>query len=112
MLLALVGLVLAPMARPVMAMSADVAAMADAAAASDGASAAMGDMPCCPEEPSSAPDCTKHCPFMAMCMGKTFCGTPGSTVVAPVVFVTEIVSSEEFRLHGIAQAPPKRPPKA
>ena len=63
---AIAGLLLAPMARPTMAM--DTPTGMEAAAASDSATAdAMDQMPFCPGK-TSLPDCSKDCPLMALCV--------------------------------------------
>ena len=101
--LALLGLMLAPLARPVMATHADMAAHA----AMD-----MGDMPCCPDG-AAKQDCAKDCPLMALCMVKVFQSAPHAT--APVILTVSArigLLANDANLHGFAQAPLPRPPDA
>lgn len=106
--LALLGLVLGPMAAPTMAtpMSVDVAA----SAASD---MDMSDgMPCCPDTPVKS-DCAKICPFMAVCAGLIFSGTAsGASLTVPTDLLAVIAPRNDAKLNGLGQAPPPRPPKA
>ena len=114
-LLAIVSLVLAPIARQAMALpmamaSTAMASMDDAMAVDSGAVVASDDMPCCPSEPSQ-PDCSKDCPLMAL------------GVTAPLHFASQIDLIVSFVVAGVvspgdppdlisvAYAPPRKPPK-
>jgi hypothetical protein len=106
--LAMLGLVLGPMAAPTMAtpMSMDMAT----SAASD---MDMSDgMPCCPGQPAK-PDCAKDCPFMAVCAGTVFPAmSGGATLSVPLALLAVIAPRDDAKLSGLAQGPPARPPKA
>jgi len=101
--LAMLGLVLGPMAAP---MPTDVAASAVAdMTMSDG-------MPCCPDSPAKS-DCAKVCPFMAVCAGLIFSGTAGGApLIAPSALLAVIAPRDDAKRNGLGQAPPPRPPKA
>jgi hypothetical protein len=109
--LAVLGLLLSPLARPTLAMasSMDVGAMAQGDTAAH-AAMDMADMPCCPD---SAPksDCAKDCPLMALCGANTFQSAPHAT--GPVVSLARartVVPGNDASLDGFAQAPLPRPP--
>ncbi|MGE0280452.1 MAG: hypothetical protein AB7P20_07550 [Rhizobiaceae bacterium] len=102
--LALVGLVLGPMAA-----AATIPAMAAQAMASmpDG-------MPCCPDDQPAVPDCAKDCPLAIFCVSG-FVSVP--VPQAPSV-VVHVPTGDEFRagrdviLSSLVAEPPPRPPKA
>ena len=98
-LLAVVGLIFAPLATPV------------AAAASAVASQISDDMPCCPPEKSSIPDCAKVCPLMAVCLAKCVRGIPVLTL-APLMETAakRIALPVEARQDGLSWRPISRPP--
>jgi hypothetical protein len=106
--LAMLGLVLGPMAVPIMAMPmpTDVAASATTdMTMSDG-------MPCCPDSPAKS-DCSKVCPLMAACAGLIFSGTAGgATLTVPSALLAVIAPRDDAKRNGLGQAPPPRPPKA
>jgi hypothetical protein len=102
-ILALVGIVLAPLAAPAAAAAmthASMAAMAD-------------DMPCCPHEKPVMPDCGKSCPLMAVCTAKCFqnLSAPASAVAVPLTQAGVIVPADDALGASLAQAPPSRPPR-
>jgi hypothetical protein len=101
--LAIVGLILAPIASPAAAMP---------AAMSDDASMAMpADMPCCPDQ-APMPGCGKDCPFMAVCSAPSVCDTPRGMVLAvPPVLAGLVDPGHDAGLNGLNQRPPPRPPK-
>ena len=104
--LAVLGLVVAPLANAAVALEkAATAAHADAMDMPDG-------MPCCPDMPAK-PDCAKDCPLMAVCAGTGF-STPTASAapVIPAALVMVIALRDDPRLSGLGQAPPPRPPKA
>ncbi len=108
--LAMLGLVLGPMAAPTMAMpmSTDMAS-----SATTDMNMNMSDaMPCCPDSPAKS-DCQKVCPFMAVCAGLIFSGTVGgATLTVPTALLAVIAPRDDAKLNGLGQAPPPRPPKA
>jgi hypothetical protein len=103
--LALMGLVLAPFARPVQALP-----MASHAEQAD---MAMPDgMPCCPDE-APMKDCAKTCPLMNVCMAVALQAlVPASTLALPQLSAAVIHGSSDPGLAGLAADPPPRPPKA
>jgi hypothetical protein len=111
-LLALVGLISSPLARPAMAMSAaslQAAAMDDHAGMMNGQ--AMGEMPCCPDEAPKS-DCAKDCPLMALCAAtglQFLTALPGLKV--PTMQAATLAPDRSAELHGVAQRPPPKPPK-
>jgi len=109
--LAIVGLALAPVVRPVMAVpvSKDMQATMSGSAGDTVIADAAGDMPCCPSKPA-LPDCSKDCPLMALCVVPIhFVSQTGLTV--PLTFVTVVFPGAHPDLVSIAQAPPRKPPK-
>jgi hypothetical protein len=106
--LALAGLILAPVARAAVIMSAD-----DHATMMDMSSADMMDsMPCCPKDKApAAPDCAKECAMICVV-------SSSQLVPATVGFFNVPLSSDHLApvsdasLAGLVQAPPPRPPKA
>ena len=80
--LAIVGLILAPIASPAAAMP---------AAMSDDASMAMpADMPCCPDQ-APMPGCGKDCPFMAVCIGRRSATRRVASLRVPLVLAGVVV---------------------
>ena len=103
--LAVLGLILAPLANPVAAMEAAAAAHAESMDMPDG-------MPCCPDIPAK-PDCAKDCAFMAACAGTGFSpAAAATTLIAPAALLSVIALRDDPKLSGLGQAPPPRPPKA
>jgi len=108
-LTAIVGLLLAPMTPPVMAVP-----MQDAMGEhvmADSSAGAMDDMPCCPSKPS-LPDCGKDCPFMALCGSAVFLGIPQTTVPLSLTLAAVVLPGNPSALVSLARAPPRKPPKA
>jgi hypothetical protein len=109
-ILAIAGLVLSPIGRPLMAMPADMrTSLGDPMAMSD-AAAMPADMPCCPDK-SPGPDCGKDCPFMAFCAAKCFHSARLVSLFFPQRLVSIFVPGNEAELGSLVQAPPTRPPK-
>lgn len=115
-ILVVAGLVLAPLARPVMAAAAPDAAMADEMSmmAADDAMAEdimAEDMACCPSKAPAAVDCGK-CVFMAGCM--SVC-TPGLSATRfeylAIISGTLAPPRDADHLVGRGQPPPERPPR-
>jgi hypothetical protein len=110
--LAIVGLALGPVVRPAMAVpvSKDMQAAMSGSAVDTVIADAAADMPCCPGKPALA-DCSKDCPLMALCVTAPvhFVSQTGLTV--PLTFVTVVFPGAHSDLVGIAQAPPRKPPK-
>jgi hypothetical protein len=111
-LLAIVGLILAPLAQPAMAMPFEMqGGISQHAAADAEMGMAMADnMPCCPDK---TPDCGKDCPLMALCMVGVLQAAPhGPALFVPLTLASVILPSDDAGRSGLAQAPPPRPPKA
>jgi len=110
--LAIVGLALAPVVRPPMAVpvSKDVHAALSGSAVDTVIADAAADMPCCPSKPA-LPDCSKDCPLMALCVTAPihFVSQTGLTIL--LTFVTVVFPGARSDLVSIAQAPPRKPPK-
>jgi len=104
--LAMLGLVLAPLARPAMAMPAGLMAMAGDHTAMD----MSADMPCCPDN-APVPDCAKDCPLMALCMAGTVLNLPASVGLLPPKLANVVLPTNETGLPGLNHGPPPRPPK-
>jgi len=105
--LAMLGLLLAQLSTPAIAMSMEMAA-----ANIESTSADMPEgMPCCPDEPAK-PDCAKNCPFMAVCAGMAFPAMNGATLSAPMALLAVIIPGSDAKRNGLAHGPPARPPKA
>jgi hypothetical protein len=110
--LAIAGLVLVPIARPVMAMPADLnASVGKGLAADPMASTTADDMACCPSK-RSVPDCGKDCPFMALCTAAALIAAPQVALSVPITFASIVFPGDQTDLASIARAPPQRPPKA
>jgi len=110
--LAIVGLALAPVVRPAMAVptTTDVRASMSGAAVDTDIADAVDDMPCCPGKPA-LPDCSKDCPLMALCVTAPIHFVAQNGLIFPVTFVTVVFPGTHSDLVSIAQAPPRRPPK-
>ena len=115
--LAMLGLILAPLAQPAMsgnlnpAMSAH--SMQDHAhSAALSADMAMPDgMPCCPDQAPTS-DCIKHCPLMALCMSQFFQGAPASAgLLARASLRSSVVPANDPELTGQLHGPAPKPPK-
>jgi len=107
--LAIAGLVLAPIVRPAMAMPMDMdmhESMGNPMAANP---VAPDDMPCCPGEPSF-PDCGKDCPLMAFCGAAPLYFVSQIGLIVPTNFATIIFPSDQSDLGSVAHAPLQRPP--
>ena len=106
--LALVGLIAGPFAAPVSLAAPEQTAFE----AADHSSMHMPDgVPCCPETQGKS-DCSKDCPFMTVCAGVVFPPTNGVTFRVPIASLAVIAPADDAKLHGCAQGPPARPPKA
>lgn len=111
MILAVVGMVIAPAAAPTGAgaMAAGVATMSPEMAMSAG-------MPCCADQQhKQMPDCGKMaCPFIATCMVKCFASE--SVTISPLpapIFTAQLIGlPAQAQLSGLAPLPPQRPPQA
>jgi hypothetical protein len=83
-ILAIAGLLSAPVATPLAAVTFADAPMADMASITDG-------MPCCPHQEPSIPDCQKNCPFAALCTAQC---------------IPAVAAEAAFLIRKLAQAKP------
>ena len=117
-MLAILGLVLAPvsataMATPVVMHGAVVEkAMAEnGMVLADEASTISSDMPCCPDEKPTR-DCGNDCALMAMCANLALQVPTFATLLIFRPAVTPKISSRnDAPRDSLAQAPPPRPPR-
>lgn len=108
--LAVLGLVLSPLAWPVATM--ESGGMAQSAALAAAPASDMAEMDCCPDAAPKQP-CAKICPLLAMCMAKTFQNAAYTTAPAVVLTLAHaVIPGDGARLHGLDRAPPPRPPNA
>jgi hypothetical protein len=110
----IVGLVLAPLARPVMAGTtpeASMSAMTDDMSMSATSDEMAGDMPCCPAKAPALIDCDK-CVFMAACMSQFVVG-PLAAIFRPPFAVSSKIAplQHDFRPDGLGHPPPEHPPR-
>ena len=102
LLLALAGLLLAPLGE----------AIATPAMSAQAMTAMTGDMDCCPKHAPS-PDCRKDCPFVAFC----FVGIGNVLSTEPASFHLRlgdgflIPHGHDFELASLTGKPPSRPPR-
>jgi hypothetical protein len=106
--LAIAGLVFAPIGR--LAIAADMHATGNAMAADDVAAGAADDMPCCPGKPALQ-DCSKDCPLMALCVTAPLYFASQTSLIVLLSFASIVFPVHQSELVSIAQAPPRRPPK-
>jgi hypothetical protein len=107
--LAIAGLILAPLARPAAALSSETQGTMSAEGATD-AQTAMG-MPCCPHK-APASDCGKDCPLMALCMASLLQSAPVDVPLFVPLLAAIVIPGNDADPGSLAQAPPPRPPKA
>lgn len=111
-MLAILGLVFGPLARPANAMLGPEMASATSAATTD-ATGAMGGMPCCPDEGPVKFDCQKDCPLMALCMTTTMQNISASYACLIQFNASSVIfPADERNLESLFQSPPAKPPKA
>ena len=107
--LAVLGMLLAPIVRPAIAMSPDMMDMA-------GDDTAMGmpantDMPCCQDE-VPVQNCVKVCPFIALCMAGSVLNLPASAaLLLPHKLVSFVFPASYANFTSLNHDPPLRPPK-
>jgi hypothetical protein len=106
-ILAIVGLV-APIARPAMAMAAVIRSdTADRAVAHH--ADMPEDMPCCPKK-APIPDCSKNC--LAICASQLlYNDLSAAALVIPLGLADVLLPGNEPCLTGLKQRPPPKPPK-
>jgi hypothetical protein len=119
---AVLGLILAPLARPVMAMTTDMSGMNQSMQVAAGP--ALADMDCCPPnamhgdagkikadgDADKAP-CGKDCPMMSMCMASAVNVISPSHSLSIFLTAATVTYSQVHRdLAGLVRAPAPRPP--
>ena len=108
---ALLGLVLAPIARPAMAMPMDMHEPIGGPTAADAMTPTMpDDMPCCPGK-ATFPDCGKDCLLMASCGATLLQFVPQTGLIVPVTLASIVFPRDHSDLTSVAHAPPRKPPK-
>lgn len=95
----MLGLLMAPLARPVLAMPADMMDMS-------------ADMPCC-QDKAPMPDCTQDCPFIALCVAGTVLNIPASPKLSLVHKIESVVFPANNAIFtSLNHDPPLRPPQS
>jgi hypothetical protein len=113
--LVIIGLALAPVARPAMAASKtsdeSMSAMTDDMSVSATADSMAGDMPCCPSKAPTPINCDK-CVFMAACAAKCFSGLTVA-LFQPFFAVSAGLArpQNDFWPDGLGHPPPEHPPR-
>lgn len=98
-ILALLGLLLTPLARLAIAMPTDMSDM-------------PMDMPCCQSD-SLSPDCTEDCPFIALCMTGSVLNLPAiAGLLMPFELANLIPPNFNTNFSSRNHDPPLRPPQA
>jgi hypothetical protein len=114
-ILAIVGIVLAPFTAPAVA-SGRAVPMTMTDTGTDMASAddmAMAEMPCCPPAKPAVPDCQKGCPLATLCLAKFVQGIlPVGAVSARLSIAVALLPSNDAAPDTLAPLPPPRPPQA
>lgn len=112
-ILVIVGLILAPLSRPVMAgtaSDASMSAVADDMSVPATSDEMAGDMPCCPSKAPAPIGCDK-CVFMAACMSQFLVG-PAAILRPPFAVSGKIAPLQnDFWPDGLGQPPPEHPPR-
>jgi hypothetical protein len=111
-ILAIVGLALAPVVRPAIAVpvSKDMDATMNNSSIDSVIPDVADDMPCCPSKPA-LPDCSTDCPLMALCVAAPIHFVSQTGLTVPLTFVTVVFPGVHSDLVSTAQAPPRKPPK-
>jgi hypothetical protein len=107
--LAVCGLIVAPIGRPVAAMTPAQINASDMASTDMAMDGMAEDMPCCPKK---MPRGCADCPAMSLCQSGTIVSLPGdSYLIAFSNSARVLVPLNQADLAGQAQGPPRRPPK-
>jgi hypothetical protein len=110
-LVAVLGLVVAPLARPAAAQPGAMPSTSMDVAATDSEMAMPEGMPCCPEK-APVPDCAKSCPLMALCLSVTVSTLPSGTILPMQIRQSQSIPFlQGVELLGLGCGPPTRPPK-
>jgi hypothetical protein len=111
-LLAMVGLMVAPLVHSAMAMPAadHVMQMAGATVTAGMEMAGVAEeMPCCPRK-MPLPDWGSDCPFMALCSAMLI-NPPVASLTVPLTAAGVMGPGDQSDLVSVTLAPPRRPPK-
>ena len=100
---ALLGVLLAPLAPGAMVLSSAAHATADSMMTG-------GSMPCCPDE-APAKNCSKSCPLLAMCVNQTLPAQPVFILQTFKMQPIKLVAANDAPLDGRAEHPLPKPPK-
>ena len=107
--LAVCGLIAAPIVRPAAAMTPAPAKASEMASTDMVMDGMAEDMPCCPKK---MPRGCHDCPMMSVCQTGTIVSLPSdSYLIAFSNLARVLVPLNEADLAGQAQGPPRRPPK-
>jgi hypothetical protein len=108
------GLVLAPLARPVMAgpmSDTSMSAMTEDMSVSATADAMTDEMPCCPSKAPTPIGCDK-CIFMAACAAQCFPGLTAAFFQPPFAAASSLARPQnDFWPDGLGHSPPEHPPR-
>lgn len=108
--LAVCGLIAAPVVRPASAMAGPEFPAATSSTNAEAPDGMMEDMPCCPK---TAPAGCQDCPMMSLChSGPIVSLYIEASVIAFSSKASVVPLLNEAHLSGQAQGPPRRPPKA
>lgn len=104
-ILAIAGLLTAPMATPSRAAAADDMSMAT--------TSEMAAMPCCPDEKPAVPDCSKDCPLAVLCLAKCCPGVAPAAagVLARIALVEVKTPRDDIWQELFPDPPPPKPPR-
>jgi hypothetical protein len=107
MLVVAAGLLLAPLAAPVMAMPMSGAAGTETMSMADEMS---DDMPCCPDRTKSK---SSDCPFVALCMLGASLPTPwgAASLIERHALRTAFSVNNDLLIDGLGAKPPDHPPR-
>lgn len=112
MLLVAAGLLLAPLAAPIMATPMSESASAHSMSMADDTSMA-DDMPCCPDQTKSKSKSCDSCPFVALCMlGASLPAPSGAaSLIERHPLRTVFAANNDLLIDGLGAKPPDHPPR-
>jgi hypothetical protein len=112
MLLVTAGLLLAPLAAPIMATPMSESGSAHSMAMSDDMSMS-DDMPCCPDQTKSKSKNCDSCPFVALCMLGASLPAPSGTaaLIERHPLRTAFAANNDLLSDGLGAKPPDHPPR-
>jgi hypothetical protein len=108
-ILAMIGLGLGPLAKPMMAAPVEAAAAHHAMADDETTSAISEEMPCCPKK-APIPQCSKDC--LAICASQILAGADQRAGLEALLGLASLLlAGNDAGGIGLKQRPPPRPPK-